>query len=336
MNKSWLGFMVVGAVWSGALQAQPPEPGTSAAPQAFAFFDQTPTAQIYGLPRAGGYAVLGAQRQQLTLYVSQSSHFLQEDEGGESLLFDGATTRAALVYARGLGRGWQLRATLPFVAHGGGFADSFVDDWHRVFGLPRGDRADAPDDRQVYRYERDGQTRLTVDDSPSGIGDARLALKKRLAGFGDWGLSVAAQLKLPTGDAGSLTGSGGIDLALWGIIGNNQQRASPWRMLAAGGVLYTADGDVLPDMRRNTVGFGWLALGYALTPTLVARAQLYLHTSFYDDTALEALNGTAVQGAFGFDWQFARRSALSLALIEDLNPGVTPDVGLVLGISRAF
>lgn len=329
--------IIVLAVMLWAVQAAAqPSPNTGAAPQAFAFFDQNPVAQVYGLPRAGGYTVLAPGRQRLTLHLSQSSHFIAQTHNGETLLFDGATTRAALVYARGLGAGWQARITLPFVAHNGGFADNLINEFHDLFGFGEGLRGAVPDGRQIYRYRRDGQTRLRVEGSPADIGDIRLGLKKRLGGFGDWALTAAAQVKLPTGDAGELTGSGGTDLAVWAVIGNNRRRTSAWRMLAAAGVLYTSDGDVLADLRRNVAAFGWAVLGYALTPRFIVRGQVYLHTPFYDNTSIEALDSVAVQGAFGFEWRLARQTGLSVAMVQDLNAGVTPDVAVLLSLDHVF
>ncbi len=311
-------------------------PNDAAAPQAFAFFDQSPTAQIYGLPRAEGYTVQASGEQRLAFYVDYSSHYTEQSAPNEALLFDGETARAALIYERGFGSGWQASFALPFVDHSGGFADGFINDWHDFFGLPGDERKAAPDDRQRFSYTRNGEKRLGVDDSPSGLGDIRLGLKKRLAGLGDWGMSVAGQLKLPTGHASRLTGSGGADLSLWTTIGNNQIKASPWRVLGAAGLLYTGEGDVLADQRRQTAGFGWITLGYAFTPRLVARAQTYIHTALYNHTGIEALDGTAVQGALGFEWQVLSRSSLSFAVVEDLNTNVTPDVSFTLGVDHAF
>lgn len=335
MTKCTLLAAIVALTCATVVLAQPAPTG-SAAPQALAFFNQNPTVQIYGLPRAAGYTVIADGQQQLAFHLSQSSHFIRQYSGDESLLFDGATTRAALVYKRGFGNGWQLSATLPFVAHSGGFADSLVEGFHRAFGLDLGGRNQTADGQQHFRYSRNGQTLLAVDDSPSGIGDIRLTLKKRLAGYGDWDASVAAQLKLPTGDADELTGSGGTDLAIWGVIGNNQGGQSPWRMLAAAGLLYTSDGDVLPTLRRNVAAFGWLTLGYAVQPHVVLSGQLYVHSGLYEDTELEALDGVAVQGALGVHWQVTPKSTVSAAFIEDLNAGVSPDVALELAVEHTF
>lgn len=306
------------------------------APQPLAFSDQSPTAAIYGLPRADGYTVAAAGRWHAGLQVDYTSHYTEQSASGESLIFDGETTRAALIFTRGFAGRWQARVEIPFVDHSGGFADGFIDDFHDAFGFADGGRSGAPRDRQRFRYARDGRLALDVDDSPSGIGDLRLGVKKRLAGFGDWGAAIAGELKLPTGAADRLTGSGATDLALWATLGNNQRGTSRWRLLAGAGGIHTGDGDVLERQRVANAAFGWATIGYALWRDFVVQVQANAHSAFYDDTNIEALDGTAVQGALGFDWRVSAASRLTFGIIEDLNTGASPDVSFTLGISHAF
>ena len=87
------------------------------------------------------------------------------------------------------------------------------------------------------------------------------------------------------------------------------------------GGLHTGRGDVLDAQRVDNVAFGWASIGYALSPAWVARAQVNLHGALYEDTGLEALDGTAVQGALGLDWQFTAASRLTLGLVELLLGG---------------
>jgi hypothetical protein len=306
------------------------------APQPLAYSDQSPTVGIYGLPRADGYTVAPADEWHARLRVDYTSHYTEQQSANERLLFDGETTRAALLFTRGFRGRWQASIEIPFVDHSGGFADGFIDDFHDLFSFADGGRSQAPKHRQAFRYERDGRLALDVSDSPSGIGDARLGLKKRLSGVGEWGMSVAGELKLPTGDADRLTGSGAADLSLWGTIGNNQNGQSRWRMLAGAGGLYSGKGDVLEQQRVRGVAFGWATLGYALLRNFVVEVQAYAHGPFYEDTGIKALDGTAVAGALGFDWQLSERSSLDFAIIEDVNTGASPDVSFMLGLRHAF
>jgi len=316
----WLGVACL--AWVGTAGAAVTHSDDALAPQPLAYSDQSPTVGIFGLPRADGYTVVKPGEWHAGLRVDYTSHYTKQHSANERLLFDGETTRAALLFTRGFGGRWQASIEIPFVDHSGGFAD--------------GGRSQAPKHRQAFRYERDGRLALDVSDSPSGIGDARLGLKKRLSGVGEWGMSVAGELKLPTGDADRLTGSGAADLSLWGTIGNNQNGQSRWRMLAGAGGLYSGKGDVLEQQRVRGVAFGWATLGYALLRNFVVEVQAYAHGPFYEDTGIKALDGTAVAGALGFDWQLSERSSLDFAIIEDLNTGASPDVSFMLGLRHAF
>lgn len=307
-----------------------------AAPRPFVFTDQSPTVGVYGLPRADGYTVAERGRWQAGFSVDYTSHYTTQISGAERLTFDGETTRAALVFKRGFGDRWQASIEIPFVDHSGGFGDGFIDDFHDTFGFGDGGRSRAANDQQNFRYERGDRLALDVDDSPSGIGDVRLGVKKRLAGFGDWGAAVSGEFKLPTGDADRLTGSGSADFALSAMIGNNQLGLSDWRLGAGAGALYTGKGDVLADQRVQTVGFGWASIGYALTNAFVVQVQANSHSAFYNETNLEAIDGIAVQGALGFDWRVTETSAVTFAIIEDLNPGASPDVSFTLGLRHGF
>ncbi|MES1923922.1 hypothetical protein T31B1_01325 [Salinisphaera sp. T31B1] len=324
------------AVSSMTPAAGAPPDAAGAPPRPFALFDQSPTAGIHGLPRADSYAVAEPGRWHAGLALDYTSHYTTQQAAGEQLVFDGETTRAALVFSRGFGDHWQASIEIPFVDHSGGFADGFIDDFHDTFGFGDGGRSRAPRDQQAFRYRRDGRLALDVHDSPSGLGDVRLGLKKRLADIGDWSTAVAGQLELPSGDAGRLTGSGATDVAVWASIGNNVSGLSDWRLAAGAGALYSGAGDVLADQRVQTVGFGWATIGYALTRDFVVQVQANTHSAFYDDTRLEALEGIAVQGALGFDWQVTERSGVTLAIIEDLNVGASPDVSFALGLRHGF
>ncbi|GAB3672041.1 DUF3187 family protein [Salinisphaera aquimarina] len=329
---AWL--ICVGLAWAGLTGAAAADDDT--VPRPFSFSDQSPTVAIYGLPRAQGYTVAERGHWHAGVQVDYTSHYTAQDNAREQLLFDGETTRAALLFRRGFAHRWQASIEIPFVDHSGGIGDGFIDDFHDTFGFADGGRSRAPRDRQQFRYRRDGRLALDVSDSPSGLGDVRMGLKKRLPGIGGWGAAVAGELKLPTGDADRLTGSGGTDVALWATVGNNQNGASDWRLLAGAGGLYSGEGDVLSDQRVQGVGFGWASIGYALTPDFVVQVQANTHSAFYENTGLEALDGVAVQGALGLDWQVTERSALAFAIIEDLNTGASPDVSFTLGLQHGF
>ncbi|MCX7800530.1 MAG: DUF3187 family protein [Fimbriimonadales bacterium] len=125
-------------------------------------------------------------------------------EAGDHLE-DCETTRLALEFRRGLEGGWQFAAEIPLLARHGGFLDGVIDWWHAaVLGWSDPARDAAPLGRAVVRGPALGSFA-----SAEGVGDASVRAAREL---GRWRLGAA--LKLPTGDAAGLLGSGGFDLCV--------------------------------------------------------------------------------------------------------------------------
>jgi len=304
--------------------------------QPLAFSNQSPIVLIYGLPSARGPQVLAQDKQELNFTVDYTSHFIDRDNSVEDLILDGETTRIALNYRRGLGYGWEANIEIPFIDHSGGIADGFLDGFHDFTGFADGGRDNGPRDRQLYRYIRNGETLLNVDDSPAGLGDIRLGAAKDLALSKTIQTSLNAQLKLPTGDAGKLTGSESTDFALWLTAGQANFLFDGFSIVGAAGGLYAGEGEVLENQRVQGVGFGWISLGYAWTENFVTKAQLYVHSQLYDESRLTAVEGIAVQGGAGFTWRFSQATEMDLSIIEDLNAEASPDVTFSLALRQRF
>lgn len=329
-SVSWLSGLLISVLWVlPAFAASPPA-------QPLAIFNQSPLQLIFGLPAANGPKLLTNGRQQLDFTVDYSSHFVNKSAPGEALLLDGETTRAALTYRRGLVRGLEVRVEVPFIDHSGGFFDSTLNEFHDITSAGDGGRANAPDDRQLYAYNRNGQPVFRVDDSPSGLGDIRVSLAQTLNLSTTTLTSVHAQLKLPTGDADELTGSEGLDFAAWASAGRNNIAFQGFSVTGAVGGLYTATGDVLPDQRRQGAGFGWLTLGYDWSHRFILKAQAYAHSPLYKNSNLDSLNKVTVQGAAGFEWGFSPVTRLDFSIVEDLSEDASPDVSFNLALRRRF
>ena len=131
--------------------------------------------------------------------------------GHEELLIDGETWRLNLLYRRRIGELWTVSVDVPWYRHSGGFLDDAVDAWHGLTNLPDGNRNRRGEDELLYLYKTGGQRRYLFDEASHGIGDVQFGLSRTFGAEG--GTTLKATLKAPTGDRGTLTGSGATDLA---------------------------------------------------------------------------------------------------------------------------
>ena len=133
---------------------------------------------------------------------------------------DAETQRLTLTARRGLGGGREGAVMLPVMARDGGLLDPVIEAYHRLAGFPNHTvdtptgRGSLPMFRSVIRLDRaDGTTEVNAG-SVFGLGDVAGSLKQSIVS-GRWtSVAVRAGMKVPTGSAGQLLGSGGMDVGL--------------------------------------------------------------------------------------------------------------------------
>lgn len=319
-------FLFLPVLASSVFAAQPAYSFQPIAP--FFSTNQSPIIQIHGLPAIDSAAVLPEQRARYRLTHDLASNYTFKDRANESLLFDGETNRSTFSYSRGIGNGWEWGAQIPFVSHGGGSLDGFIEDWHDTFRLPQGGRDVAAHNQFTYRYQRNGVTELLLAESASGIGDLRLTAGKQWLSAGQHTrLALRGALSLPTGNSDELLGSGSMDLAVWATSDRRQQWLSyPGSVFGGGGVLLMGEGDVLAGQQRRVVAFGSFGGGLRVQPWMSLKLQADIHSPFYDGSELEQINATAVQLLMGGDLQLAKNIRLDVMVGEDLTVHASPDV----------
>ena len=112
--------------------------------QPFFSFNQSPIIQIHGLPAIDTARVLEEGRARYRLVHDLASNYTFKNTADENVLFDGETNRSTFVYSSGIAGDWEWGVQIPFVSHGAGSLDSFIEDWHDTFGLPQGGRDRSP------------------------------------------------------------------------------------------------------------------------------------------------------------------------------------------------
>lgn len=277
----------------------------------------------------------GATRAYLDLDLA--SHAILGRPGAESIHLDGETLVAVLGLRQALRERLQIGFDLAWIRHDEGALDDFISDWHNFFGLPDGDRNRLPDDNLAIRYQRNGEELLNLERPADGLGDLRLQLAWQIALNETSATALHLALKLPSGDAASLTGNEGwgVDLAV-----AFDRRVQLERNAAAGiwgglGGSWLDDGEILADQAVSWAANAWLGAGWSPLDRLAFKLQFDSRTPLYDSDLTE-LGSAALSVAMGGTLVIAERTFLDLYVGEDLAVNTAPDVTFHLGLSQVF
>ncbi|MCR9277695.1 MAG: DUF3187 family protein [Pseudomonadaceae bacterium] len=295
--------------------------------------NMSPTTLIYGLPRMVGTELVDEGATSAVFHAEIANNFSSDRKSDTLVFFDGETSVYSYTLKRRVGA-VELGVELPWVSHSGGNLDGFIDEFHQLFGFNDGSRYVTERNQIDYFVQYDGENYVDFQDSRSDIGDVRLLGAMEVFSRPGRSLTARGQLKLPTGELESLSGSGATDVALW-LEYADAQTLSDYRLsLSAGaGFGYLGKGDLAPDVQKSGVGFGHLGLAYAYSQALSLHAQLDFHTTMVDTSATQVSHG-AVQGTLGGRYRVNSDFWFDVALVEDIRSQSSPDVifQLLLGI----
>lgn len=303
--------------------------------------NQSPLVQIYGLPHDTGADIVLPGKFLVALNQDLSSNYTVKNNAQEQITLDGETYRLGFTARYGIAPGWEAGIEIPFLVQGGGFLDSFVIDWHNTFGLPQGGRNNAPRNRLLYSYRKDGVQKLRVERSASGIGDIALTSGYKLYDFSDTGhhdrLALKGAIKFPTGDSSYLRGSGGTDFLLQ--LCGSMVNYSDWGSLAVFGSvggLAMSGSDVLRDQHNPLAGVGTLGFGWGPAAWISFKVQLNANSPFYRGSSLTELSKSSLMLISGGAIKLPGEYLLDIGVSEDVAVATAPDVSFHLGLSKRF
>ncbi|BCS55556.1 DUF3187 family protein [Geobacter sp. SVR] len=307
----------------------------------FRTVNQSPVVQIFGLPSESSATITLAGRTTVSLTQDVASDFAVNSNARERITLDGESYRWTLAVRHGIAERFEVGAEIPYVLYGGGFLDGFIVDWHNAFGLPQGGRDTAPRNKLKYSYTKDGVQKLLMDRSGSGIGDISLTGGYQLYHADDVqsrdDLALRGGIKLPSGNSGSLRGSGSTDfnVALCGSMNNFTEWGSLGVFGSVGGMVMTR-GDVLPDQQNSLVAFGTAGLGWGPTEWISFKFQLNAHTPMYHGSDLRELSTSSLMLVSGGALKLPGNYLLDIGVSEDVAVATAPDVAFHLGLSKQF
>jgi hypothetical protein len=317
----------LGAAWVAGLLSW-----HSVAAEPFNARDQNPFLAGFGLPSAmPTRAAAGETRDwsgRLDLFWGSTA--LIQQSGPETLIVDAETREARLTLQAPLSERFAFQLQLPHRYTGAGNLDGFIDGWHDAFGLPDGARSDLPSDAINITYVRDQSSRLSVTSSASGLGDVQAALGYDVIAAQASALSAWLSVKLPTGDADKLTGSGATDISF--ILAGQRSLDEDWSVFGQASVTWLGDGDLLPYRQRSAVWSGLAGLSGRVWRGLSLKAQIDAHTAAFDSD-LDFLN-EAVVLTVGGDYTFASGWRMDIGVSEDIAVERSPDVVFLFGVKR--
>ncbi len=305
----------------------------AARPTPFATTNQNPLIAIYGLPAADSSEILPAQETEVQLRSDIANSCSISSANDEDIVLDGETYRTRLRLKRGIGHNLEVGIELPYISHTGGFLDGFIDNWHTSFGFPEGERNNLDRDQLNYSYTR-STTQIDLHRNEAGFGDISLTGGWQIKNTENTALALRTSLKVPTGDADKLTGSGGSDLAIW-ISGSQTTPKSDISGFAAIGGLWLGEGDVLAKQQNKIVAFGTLGASWQAYRQLALKVQCDGHTAFYHDSSLREL-GESAQLIIGGTVDISSETSLDLAISEDIYVDSAPDVTFHLALTTRF
>lgn len=318
----WAGLLPLPAVADANHSAEAATPLASA--------NRNPFTLISGLPVAAPAALLAEGQSRLDLTAEWANTATRSERGEQQITLDGETVVTTLNWQYGWREDWQLGLSLPWIRHSGGRLDDFIESWHDTFGLPNGERDAYPVDQLDYHY-RDGDDQGRWQQPVSGIGDTQLQLSRALRSGSNYHYSWRNSLKIPTGDADRLTGSGGWELASALHYDRSQWHWQALSFQGSLGVLLSEKGEVLPAQREPLALYGSSMLAWQWSEWLQLKMQLDFHSALYDSEFAETGKGS-VQWLLGGSFALAPNWQMDLAISEDIAVNTAPDVLFLLAL----
>jgi hypothetical protein len=290
----------------------------------------SPVAGLFGFPNLRTARTLETGQFDSGLHASLANNYSVDVSGPEKVNFDGETLRFAFRAAYGFGSGWEIEAEIPWLQHDGGELDKAIENWHDLWGLPDGNRDEAPRDLIDFRYSGPGAA-FAMQESVDGWGDINLAVVKELWLSETAAISARAGVKLGTGEKEDLTGSGREDYYLSFNFSGAQKSDLPLVWHGQLGYLHAGDADALGGIQEEDLWFAGLGVEWMTWESVHLKLQIDSHAAVADST-LTQMGDSSVQITAGLSWLFARDWEAEFSFSEDIAVDTAPDFVLQAGL----
>lgn len=295
--------------------------------------NQNPLVAPFGLPSPLPARLPSAGRARVTLDANWSNAAYDDSSASYDFTLDGESRDVRLRVEYALNSDWAVYGELPWRSLSGGTLDSFIDDWHKAFGLPRGSRNHMPQDRLLIRYVEGSQTLLDVHDSSSGIADVPVGVGYQVHATEQRALAAWMTVKLPTGDSDGLQGSGATDVAL--SLSGQAQLAEHWQVFGQVDAAWLGKGDILRERQQDFAWAGLAGVSWNAWRRLDLTAQVYANSRVFDGS-IKGLAGDAVVLTYGGTWRTEGGWRVDFGMNEDIEVDASPDATFYFAVQRGF
>lgn len=266
-----------------------------------------------------------------------ANNSITADTATEEIFIDGETYLADINMRYGYRHDIELLVAVPLIYHSGGFLDQAIKSWHDLWGMSNDRRDVFPNNQLQYEYTRNGNTLIDISSGAGGLGDMVFGLKYNNKP-GDEATSIAYRmdLKLPTGDADKLTGSGATDVALSVHAANTSLlRKNDITVYGGAGLVALGKGDILPDIQKDYVGNAYIGISWQTTSRLALIAQLSFQSSYYESD-LNQLGANSFQLYLNGAYASRDNITYELGFGENLATDTTPDFLLYFTVNKRY
>jgi hypothetical protein len=296
--------------------------------------DMNPLTMNFGAPRVTSPADIaeGQLSWQVTSELGNTVHVANTQS--ESLLVDAETSRQVIMLEYAISNKWNFLLEVPYIRHGGGSFDGFIEDFHNTLGFPAGPRKGRVKDAFTVSYHGNGMEPLVIDDVHSGLGDMSISLMRGLSGHWGDNLNIGLKMKFSTGSESNLTGSGTNDLAIWASA---SKEISPdlAHYLSLSAVSINGNGGLLTDIRNDEYAAASYGIGWRFNELVEFKLQLDARTAIFGASAVRSL-GHSVALSIGGTLSLSSGYDLDIAVTEDIDVGTSPDVVFHMNLRRHY
>jgi hypothetical protein len=246
-----------------------------------------------------------------------------------TFLLDSELLRVRAAVSRDLSPRAFLLAEAELLGAYSGFLDGFLEWYHNVFGIEIPERERRPKNDFLYAADLIGRAPLLREPRDLFLGDLRVGLGVRT---GHAVQSVVA-LTLPTSTGPAGYGRGEVSASLLNTVRLPLTPRLVFEGSLSGG--YTPSHGPLAEWQREIFLAGSSGLRWRVWGRQSLYGNLLLHSPYYHDTTIPALDRREL--SFDFGWILAGNHGreLRVGMTEDLEPG-GPAVDLVFRIGGRF